>query len=185
MKISLSSVVWAHLETLRNFGEKNTSRIDILVFYIFPIAAGILSWYFCIELSSEVYSASISVFAIFSALLFSVQVAMYGVFRSDRKITRDAILERDERETAENTRQLLREINANVSYLIFISCVAVTVFLVFFAASIPEAVEAAILIALYLHFLLTVAMVLKRAHEVFDAEYAKPLKFNEKIDSEH
>ncbi|MEP0210752.1 MAG: hypothetical protein ABJ370_01875 [Paracoccaceae bacterium] len=180
MKISLSSVVWAHLKTLRNFDDENTSRIDVLVFFISPIVSGFLSWYLCIELTAEVYSSSISVFAIFSALLFSVQVAMYGVFRSDRKITGDAILERVERVTAEDTRKLLREINANVSYLIFISCVAVTVFLIFFAAPIPEAVEAAILIALYLHFLLTVAMVLKRAHEVFDAEYAKPLKFNEK-----
>ena len=179
MKISLTSVIEAHLKTLRNLGETKASWLDIAIFYGLPITLGIVSWFFCIRLSSEVYSVSISIFAIFSALLFSVQVAMYGVFRSDRRISNDAILNRDERDTAQNTRQLLREINANVSYLIFVSCVAVTVFLVFFAAPISEIVEAATLVALYLHFLLTVAMVLKRAHEVFDAEYAKPLNFKE------
>jgi hypothetical protein len=177
MKIGLTSVLKAHFETLRNLGDTKVSYLDILIFYGFPIALGIVSWFACLRLSSEVYSASISVFAIFSALLFSVQVAMYGVFRSDRKTTGDAILDRDQRKNAEDTRKLLREINANVSYLIFVSCVAVTIFLVFFAAPIPEVVEAGILIALYLHFLLTVAMVLKRSHEVFDAEYAKPLIF--------
>ncbi len=56
---------------------------------------------------------------------------------------------------------------------------AVTIFLVFFSASISNRLEAAILIAVYTHFLLTVSMVLKRAHEVFDSEYAKPLQFKE------
>lgn len=179
MKISLASVLTAHWKTLRNLGDEKTSLLDIFFFYGLPILAGIVVWLLCIKLSPEVYSVSISVFAIFSALLFSVQVAMYGVFRSDRKMTGDTILDRGERKTAEDTRGLLREINSNVSYLIFVSCLAVTVFLIFFAAPLPRNVEAAILIAVYLHFLLTVAMVLKRAHEVFDAEYAKPLKFNE------
>ncbi len=179
MKISLSSVLQAHVGTLKNFGDTKLSYLDLFIFYGFPILAGALSWKLCLSLSSEVYSASISVFAIFSALLFSVQVAMYGVFRSERKVTGDSILDRGEREIAEDTRKLLREINANISYLILVSCIAVTVFLIFFAAPIPSEIEAAMLIAIYLHFLLTVAMVLKRAHEVFDAEYAKPLKFNQ------
>ncbi|MEI4234984.1 hypothetical protein [Roseovarius sp. D22-M7] len=180
MKVSVTSIVKAHLATLRNLGEETISVVDILIFYASPAIAGVISWYGGITLSSEVYSASISIFAIFSALLFSVQVAMYGVFRSDRKLTGDDILDRDELKTAEDTRQLLREINANVSYLILVSCIAVTILLIFFAAPIPETIEASILIALYLHFLLTVAMVLKRAHEVFDSEYAKPIKFDRK-----
>ncbi|RKF16522.1 hypothetical protein D6850_02935 [Roseovarius spongiae] len=105
---------------------------------------------------------------------------MYGVFRADRKTTNDAILNEDEQRDAEETRRLLREVNANVSYLILLSCVGVTVIVVFVAAPIPTKFEAATLIFLYLHFLLTVAMVLKRAHEVFDAEYAIPLRFTNK-----
>ncbi|MFC5738649.1 hypothetical protein ACFPTV_13630 [Sinirhodobacter huangdaonensis] len=173
----MTAILKAHFGTLKNLGEERLSLWDMLLFFGIPIIAGFLSWLWCIHLSEDVFSVSISVFAIFSALLFSVQVAMYGVFRSDRKATGDSILDGEERKLAEETRELLREINANVSYLIFLSCAAVTIFLVFFAAPVPDRLEAAILIAVYLHFLLTVAMILKRAHEIFDAEYAKPLRF--------
>lgn len=177
MKISLRSILQAHWATLRNVGDTKASRFDIAVFYGVPAVGAMTTYYFEVTLSPEVYSASISVFAIFSALLFSVQVAMYGVFRADRKTTNDAILNKDERCTAEETRKLLREVNANVSYLILLSCLAVTVIVSFVAAPIPSRLELAALIFLYLHFLLTVFMVLKRAHEVFDAEYATPLRF--------
>lgn len=180
MKVSLTAILKAHFGTLKNVGDECLSLWDLLLFFGIPIITGFLSWLWCIHLSEDVFSVSISVFAIFSALLFSVQVAMYGVFRSDRKSTGDSILDGDEKKLAEETRELLREINANVSYLIFLSCAAVTIFLVFFAAPVPDKVEAAILIAVYLHFLLTVAMILKRAHEVFDAEYSKPLRFKDR-----
>ncbi|MGR3505669.1 MAG: hypothetical protein ACU0B7_07335 [Paracoccaceae bacterium] len=183
MKISVRSIFHAHWVTLRNVGDTKASRCDIAVFYGVPTVGATVSYYFGVVLSPEVYSASISVFAIFSALLFSVQVAMYGVFRADRKTTNDAILNDDEQRTAEETRRLLREVNANVSYLILLSCLAVTVIVVFVAAPIPSRFEAATLMFLYLHFLLTVAMVLKRAHEVFDAEYATPLRFPNKSSS--
>lgn len=180
MKISLVAVVKGHFSTLRNLDEDRMSRMDLFVFYVFPALIGLFCWYFCVVISASVYSASISVFAIFSALLFSVQVAMYGVFRTDRRKRDDMILEREEVETAENARKLLREINANVSYLIFVSGLAVTTILVCLAADIPKSAEAGALISIYLHFALTVAMVLKRAHEVFDAEYSKPLKIGSK-----
>lgn len=185
MKISVRSIFQAHWRTLRDVGETKASRADIALFYGLPTMGAAASFYFGVTLSSEVYSASISVFAIFSALLFSVQVAMYGVFRADRNTTSDAILNGDEQRIAEETRRLLREVNANVSYLILLSCLAVSVIVVFVAAPIPRELEAATLIFLYLHFLLTVAMVLKRAHEVFDAEYATPLRFpNKNINAE-
>ncbi|MFG6516781.1 hypothetical protein ACGYLX_04915 [Sulfitobacter sp. 1A13496] len=177
MKIGLTRIILAHIATLKNVGSEKTSRSDILVFFGIPILGAIASWHFCLYFTNEVYSASISVFAIFSALLFSVQVAMYGVFRSDRKSTGDKVLDSDDEKFAENARVLLREVNANISYLILISCVSVTIFLVFVATPIPARIEAAGLVLLYSHFLLTVAMVLKRAHEIFDAEYAAPLRF--------
>lgn len=179
MKIGLRSVVTAHLQTLRNLGDEKASKFDLVVFFGIPLAAAAIVYFFDLTFSNDVFNASISVFAIFSALLFSVQVAMYGVFRADKKATGDAILDEDDRVSAEETRKLLREVNANVSYLILISCFAVTVFLVFFATKLPARIESATLILLYSHFLLTVAMVLKRAHEIFDSEYAKPLRFKE------
>jgi hypothetical protein len=177
MKVGLKSIISSHVATLKNVGDETTSRADLLLFFGLPLFGAIVCWYFCLKFTNEVYSASISVFAIFSALLFSVQVAMYGVFRSDRKSTGDKVLDADAQTYAEKARVLLREVNANISYLILISCISVTTFLIFVAAPISERVEAAGLVLLYSHFLLTVAMVLKRAHEIFDAEYAAPLRF--------
>lgn len=118
---------------------------------------------------------SISIFAIFSALLLSVQVSMYGVFRSARKEHNDPVLCASDKVKENNIRILLKEINSNVSYLIFVSCFSVSIFLMFFASSVLARFEASISIFLYVHFLLTAAMVLKRAHEVFDAEYSDPI----------
>jgi len=177
MKVGLKSVVDAHFLTLRNLGEEKASKLDLFVFYGIPALLAAASYAFCLKLSNEVFNASISVFSIFSALLFSVQVAMYGVFRSDRKATGDLILDLEEKDLAEETRKLLREVNANVSYLILVSCSAVTVFLAFFAFNFSPRLETSALVLFYGHFLLTVAMVLKRSHEIFDSEYARPLRF--------
>ncbi|WP_143042704.1 hypothetical protein [Paracoccus alkenifer] len=179
MKISLSSIIISHWDSLKDVGEEKISTRDIFIFYGIPFIVGGSVSLSHAAFPKEIYSVSISVFSIFSALLFSAQVAMYGVFRSDRKIPSDVILAEDERKRVQDTRLLLREVNANISYLIFLSCLSVTVFLIFFAAELPAGIESGVSIFLYTHFLLTIAMVLKRAHEIFDAEYAKPIRFDD------
>lgn len=174
MKVDVWFIVCEHIRTLTIDGvdgKPRNSLGDSLLFYALPLVLGGLAWWFCFEVREAVYELSVSVFAIFSALLLSVQVAMYGVFKSERKLSNDKVLDDASREKVEELRRLLREINTNISYLILLSCVAVSIFLVFFAISLPPSVETGILIAVYAHFILTVAMVLKRAHLVFDAEY--------------
>ncbi|WP_155734819.1 hypothetical protein [Rhodovulum sulfidophilum] len=148
--------------------------MDILAFYFLPALFGFSLFWFCVGLGDEVFGVSISVFSIFSALLFSAQVAMYGVFRADRKFSQDPITQAGEKDRLEEVRVLLREINTNISYLILVSFSSVTIFLALYVLDLPERLESAILGFLYLHFLLTLLMVIKRSHEVFDSEYAKP-----------
>lgn len=175
MKVNLSKVLKDHWNTLRNMGEEKVSYFDVICFYVVPFFLGVLAFVAEIEFSQDVFSVSISIFAIFSALLLSVQVSMYGVFRSARKEHNDPVLCASDKVKENNIRILLKGINSNVSYLIFVSCFSVSIFLMFFASSVLARFEASISIFLYVHFLLTAAMVLKRAHEVFDAEYSDPI----------
>lgn len=176
MKVDPRAIVHAHIETLKDLESSEISVGDLITFYIIPVFLCLLTALFDLHVDDEVFSLSVSVFSIFSALLLSVQVAMYGVFKSDGPKYQDQILKLEARQRKENARILLREINANVSYLTLISCTAVTVFMVFFAVDFPTRFETAILVLVYSHFLLTIAMVVKRAHEVFDAEYSAPLE---------
>lgn len=174
MKVNVWFIISQHFETLSTQcpdGRKRVSFADILLFFGAPIILGCIGFYLGIELKEAVFELSVSVFAIFSALLLSVQVAMYGVFKAERKALGDKVLDNDAAEKAEEMRILLREVNTNISYLILISCVSVSVFLLFFATNLPAWLKTGVLIAIYTHFILTLAMVLKRAHIVFDSEY--------------
>lgn len=174
MKLNVWFIIVAHIKTLSIDGPDGTSHIsalDVFVFYLIPASLGCLAWYLCFDVRDAVYELSVSVFAIFSALLLSVQVAMYGVFRSERKQVNDKVLDAAAKEKIEVLRKVLREVNTNISYLILVSCFAVSLFLFFFAVTLPATIETGVLIFIYAHFILTIAMVLKRAHVVFDKEY--------------
>ena len=178
MKINIFRIVKDHIGTLQSFRNKKISVIDIFIFYILPINISTAVWYYCVKVPDDVYSISISVFSIFSALLLSVQVAMYGVFRSERKLSGDRILDESEKIRAEDVRKLLYEINANISYLILISCLSVVLFILFFIVKWNPYIESGMLAGIYSHFVLTLAMVLKRSHEVFSSEYNRPHRFD-------
>lgn len=174
MKINVWFIVIEHIKTLSVVNDDKSetqSKADVFVFYLLPLTLGMLVCWRGFEVKDAVFELSVSVFAIFSALLLSVQVAMYGVFRADRKDVEDKILNDEMKTRIGSTRKIIREININISYLILISCVSVLVFLAFFTFEFSPHLESGILIMIYAHFILTVAMVLKRSHLVFDAEY--------------
>lgn len=179
MKINILFIITEHLNTLSSQspdGSQERSKRDILLFFGLPMILGVISYFFGVEAQEALYELSVSVFAIFSALLLSAQVAMYGVFKSDRRGLKDQVLDDEDRERAEEMRKLIREVNTNISYLIIISCLAVSVFLIFFAIKLPARLETGVLITIYAHFILTLSMVLKRAHLVFDSEYRTSLR---------
>jgi hypothetical protein len=174
IKISPRAIIADHVQSLRNVGCDRLSFEDIFFFYVLPVILAVITWVVGSTFDDAAFSVSISVFAIFSALLLSVQVAIYGVFRSERRSTGDGILDAEQVKRRHATRLLIRELNANVSYLIFLSIISVTVFLALYVVEFPCEVEAAALVGLYSHFLFTVIMVIKRSHSLFDAEYENP-----------
>ena len=175
MKIDVRHILVAHFRTLTNAKTGRTSVVDILTFYVVPaIVAGLVA------LDEEkfpdaFYGLAISVFAIFAALLFSVQIALFSILQRDMSAnsgvptkSRTGVERRlDER------RELIREVNANISYLILIACLGVAMLLGFSLT--PHLSLARSIISTYLvcHFVLTILLIIARVHTLFDEEYGR------------
>ena len=68
-------------------------------------------------------------------------------------------------------RLLLSELNTNISYLILVSCSALILFLLFYSFPMPERFATAVTAFIYIHFILSLLMVIKRSHALFQLEY--------------
>ena len=168
-KINITSVVSSHLDTLRSRGK--LVKLDIAVFYVFPVLVGAAAWLLKWEVPEKALELSISVFSIFAALLLSVQVAMYSVSLREMTPPEDQKKLRSFNELKETRNSLIRELNSNISYLILLSVVTVTITLLLFFWSSPRMGGSGVAVALYIHFFLTLLMVVKRSSIVFSREY--------------
>ncbi|MBA3678208.1 MAG: hypothetical protein H0W74_12545 [Sphingosinicella sp.] len=171
MKINVSSIISDHLATLRDADAKRASTGDILLFYVLPALASGASMLLGFEERADAYGASITVFGIFIALLLNIQVGMFAIFQREWDISTDPRLEKIQRGTLEDRRVLLTELNANISYLILVSCTALFASLIFYTEEWERGLAPAVMVLLYTHFLLTLVMVVKRAHALFHKEY--------------
>lgn len=172
-KINVISIFRAHIDTLRGEDGK-LLRDDIIVFYVFPSFLAILIYVLNWEVPDKVLELSISVFSIFAALLLSVQVALYSVSFREISPPEDKKKHRSYEEMKSVRKSLIKELNGNISYLVLLSIVTVTITLLLFFVSGPRIFGSALASALYLHFFLTLMMVVKRANIVFSREYENP-----------
>lgn len=168
-KINVISVIRSHIDTLRDGGK--IVRDDFLLFYLLPLIMGIASAYMKWEVPEKALELSISVFSIFAALLLSVQVAMYGVALRDISAPEDKKKLTHFNEMKKVRNGLIRELNSNISYLILLSVLTVTVTLLLFFFSAPRIYGSGVALTLYIHFFLTLLMVIKRSSIVFSREY--------------
>jgi hypothetical protein len=171
MKISFSHIISSHLDTLKDQGSKRLSREDVLLFYVLPAIGGILSYFSGLVVDKNAYGVSISVFAIFSGLLLNVQVALFGILQRTWKAKGDEILDAQQAQKLLERRDLLSEINTNISYLVLVCCLSVSLFLVLYMIELKRPFEVSISTFIYSHFLLTLLMVIKRSHAVFQKEF--------------
>ena len=169
-KINVWSIAASHLNTLRGDSGK-LSIWDVFTFYGIPVLLGGMIALFQWEVPEKAIELSISVFSIFAALLLSVQVALYGV--SLRPIEEPADLKKRKRFEVlkEQRRTLMRELNDNISYLILLSVITVSITLIIFFFECPRVWGGCVAVVLYSHFFLTLLMVIKRASIVFSREY--------------
>jgi hypothetical protein len=170
-KINIIGIIIAHLRTLRSGEAKKISKLDFFVMYIFPIFVGIAAYLTGWCISSSAIELSVTVYSIFAALLLSVQVALYGVSLRPLKPPADSKKQKEFNIVKEVRRSILSELNDNVSYLILLSIFFVTILLIIAINDNVGIAETALAVTMYLHFFVTLLMVVKRASIVFSREY--------------
>ncbi|MBO9509388.1 hypothetical protein [Thalassospira sp. A3_1] len=170
-KFNVLYIISDHIGTLRTTDGK-LSCIDVFLMYVVPGLIGGIAFFDILPIEKSVFGVSISVFAIFSALLLNVQIAIFGIFQRKWILTGDTVVDQKAQKKYDLRKNLLSELNTNISYLILISCFSVTFFLVFYVANLPYFLEAFAGVYLYIHFLITLMMVIKRTHVLFQHEYS-------------
>lgn len=170
-KLNLLNIVLEHIGTLRKDGASRISALDIFTFYGIPASASIAAYYYCFYLDNGAISLTVTVFSIFAALLLSVQVALYSVSSREMKAPDDPKKLSHHNKQMGERKKLLKEVNINISYLLLLSVIFLTLAILFYVFSFPKRMEASAVSFLYLHFFMTLLMVVKRASIVFSKEY--------------
>jgi hypothetical protein len=169
-KINICSIVIRHFGTLRN-ARGGFPLSDALTFVVVPILFGAVLGWAGVCISASALELSTTVFSVFAALLLSVQVALYSVSLRQMQKPTDAKLEKHFESVKTNRRLLIKELNDNISYLILLSVLYITIFLGAYIWGKQSSALSGVIAALYLHFLFTLLMVVKRASIVFSREY--------------
>jgi hypothetical protein len=171
VKINIARIVQDHISTLYDARTGKLSYTDLAIFLAIPALFSAISFIRNFSVKAEFYNVSITFFGIFIALLLNIQVAIFAIFQrkwdrpTDRKLA-------DIQEIKINERNLiLRELNANVSYLVLFCCVTLLASVVFYALSWTAWLAPAVIVLLYCHFFLTLIMIVKRSHALFQMEY--------------
>jgi hypothetical protein len=136
-----------------------------------PALISLLAVYFCVVVGNDVYSLAVSVFAIFAALLLSVQIALFGIFQRSWSAPVDKKLASKHSAALLHRRELLQELNTNISYLTVVCCVFIILLVCFYVMALWPDLELGVFCFLFFHFVLTLFMVIKRAHALFQKEY--------------
>lgn len=171
MKINPTAILRDHFHTLRDARTGKISIVDIFIFYILPVALGLLTCARDTSVNRDVYNLSITFYGIFVALLLNIQVAIFAILQRKRDPAAGRKAVEQQRKKLELRRELLAEVNANISYLVLFSCVSLFVFLSFFMLSDEFTFSPAFTWSIYIHFFLVLLMIVKRSHALFQSEY--------------
>lgn len=169
-KINVLSIVGRHLRSLSD-GRGRLLWTDLVTFYGFPLVAGALFYIFGWCISREALGLSITVFSVFAALLLSVQVTLYSVSLRPLSEPSDPKKISAFKEQKSSRDALIRELNDNISYAILLSVIFITLLLICYIGEWFDMLASAGIIALYVHFFLTLLMIVKRSSIVFSREY--------------
>jgi hypothetical protein len=174
MKLDVRSIIIDHFCTLTKGQSAQASLVDLFLFVILPFLAAVAANCTDVVLRTEAYNVSVTFFGIFIALLLNIQVAIFAIFQRKWAVSDDAIEAQVQEGVISVRRRLLGELNANISYLILVCFVALVLSLWAYVAELNQGMAPLITVFLYVHFLLTILMVVKRAHALFQQQYRQP-----------
>lgn len=170
-KINVFPIVKRHFSSVLRKTNGRISWTDVGAFIALPVAVGIFCALDVVEISEQLSESAIAVFSIFGALLLSVQIALFGIVQREQSAIRAAKQADMNQRRMQERLELVRELNGNLSFLTIFCVIASSLMLTFILLRIPRPVEVFISVACFLHFALSIIMVIKRAHILFDKEY--------------
>jgi hypothetical protein len=159
--------------------------IVVFSFFIIPLVVGIAAHAFCVQIQNEQFSSLISVYAIFSALLFGAQISAFSIFRSltefqaSRKNLNEedpvlkASIEADAENRISDLKLAFKDINSNISYLIMTAVILLSILLIFAVSGAASVFFSSVVISLTAHLVLVLTMVIKQCHLIFSAAYSE------------
>lgn len=171
MKINIVGIIRDHISTLYDARNGNLSRTDVITFLVLPIFFSAIAFHGNFSVKAEFYNVSITFFGIFIALLLNIQVAIFAIFQRKWDKPVDKKLADIQESKISERNIILKELNANVSYLVLFCCVTLLASVVFYALNWTAWLAPAIIVLLYCHFFLTLIMIVKRSHALFQMEY--------------
>jgi hypothetical protein len=171
LKIDVTSIIFEHWRTLYDARRHRVAYIDVLVFYVAPFVVAMGAYWCGLIIKPDQYSTSITFFGIFLALLLNIQVATFSIFLRRWQKPTDNREENIQARELKDRRLLLSELNANVAYLTVFSTFSLVLFLSFYIFGATSSFCSGVAIFVYLHFIFTLLMVIKRSHALFQKEY--------------
>lgn len=175
MKFNVLHIISEHIETLKDEKTGKKSWGDLIAFYAIPVGVIALMFLAGSEFDRDSYGLSITFFGIFIALLLNIQVAIFSVYQRKWDVPPQDIEATEKRRQIDIKRRLLEQLNSNISYLILVACASIVLALAGFIFKTKYLLVHAALGGLYVHFLLTILMVVKRSHALFAKEYKEDL----------
>lgn len=175
-KVNILAIVIAHYRSVFDGSIAQILR-DILVFAGFPLACSLFFHDKIGNVTPEIRNLLITVFSVFSALLFSAQIGLFALRRANDYSHLETIEKQVREEADDDFNEFLKSFSANTSYLILLSAISLVLFVIEIIAD-PTAqasgvslwLDAAI-IYLATHFFLTLMMVLKRFFVAYERSY--------------
>lgn len=172
MKIDFRRIIKDHIYTLKDGDNGKILKLDIFLFFILPLIVAAISAYFKPTINRDFYNVSITFFGIFIALLLNIQVAIFGIFQRNWEKLADTRLQKMQDNKLDWKKALAKEINSNISYLILVSCIGLFLLIGLYIFETTSYFWVFLVVSIYGHFLLTLLMIVKRSHALFQAEYS-------------
>ncbi|MFA6290591.1 MAG: hypothetical protein WC637_02355 [Victivallales bacterium] len=179
--MNIIKILKDHIRTFHDYKSASVNIFEIFIFIVIPIVISfVLVFNFNKKLSPAHISNAITALSIFAALLFSLPILLYDVL--ERTLMIDAENETQEQQLADR-RDLIQEINSNVSFAILSSFASVIFLFLIQISSLPEIIIQIlnfITISLGIVFSLTVLFLLKRVHCLLSFDLSKLIKKKDK-----
>lgn len=166
-KINVFRIISAHYKTLFD-GDMISNLAEAVIFLLLPVLAGWCFFEKQMNIGNELRDLLVTVYTIFSALLFSSQIGLFALKRNDDFSGLPEIEKQNKKDGQDNYNNFLQQFSSNISYLILISVISLMIFILenlldpLSKAKDWTLAFDALLICLTVHFFISLLMVLKR-----------------------